>query len=134
MRAPPPSGPNSLEPFTELAWPCFAGILFGIHHHYILQAVALVRGGEGSFEVWLCSKGKALYPPSLPPSSQLSHVNLNYILCPATVDPFNGPHYRTAAILHQTICLLTLGKLYTLVVKAVLKALPEYQPIKSKED
>lgn len=88
-------GPKSLEPFKEWAWSCFSGILFGIHNHYILQPVAL-----------------------------LTHVNLNYVLCPATVDPFNGPYYRTAAVFHQALCLLTLGKIYTLIIKGVLWFLP----------
>ena len=65
-------------------------------------------------------------PPHLP---QLTHVNLNYILCPALVDPFNGPYYRTAAVFHQAACLLTLGKLYTLAVKLVFKLLPVYKPL-----
>ena len=74
-----------------------------------------------------CSPGKSLVmtmfthlymhthhtlPPSPIPLPQLTHVNLNYILCPALVDPFNGPYYRTAAVFHLAACLLTLGKLY----------------------
>lgn len=85
-------GPRSLEPFGEWAWCCFAGILFGVHNHYILQPVAI-----------------------------LTQVNLNYVLCPAVVDPFNGPYYRTMAVFHQAACLLTLGKIYTLIIKLVLK-------------
>ena len=70
-------------------------------------------------------------PPSPIPLPQLTHVNLNYILCPALVDPFNGPYYRTAAVFHQAACLLTLGKLYTLAVKLVVKLLPVYKlPLK----
>lgn len=64
---------------------------------------------------------------------QATHVNLNYVLCPATVDPFNGPYYRTAAVFHQAVCLLTLGKLYTLAVKLVLSFLPKYIPPMKKE-
>ena len=47
---------------------------------------------------------------------QLTDVNLNFVLCPATKDPFNGPYYRLAAVFHQALCLLTLGKLYSLVL------------------
>ena len=43
-------GPNSLEPFSEWAWSCFSGILFGVQHHYIMQPIALVRS-KGN-EVW----------------------------------------------------------------------------------
>ena len=67
-------------------------------------------------------------PPPFPHPPQLTHVNLNYILCPALVDPFNGPYYRTAAVFHQAACLLTLGKLYTLAVQLVFKLLPVYKP------
>ena len=65
---------------------------------------------------------------TIPHHPQLTNVNLNYILCPALVDPFNGPYYRTAAVFHQASCLLTLGKLYTLAVKLVFKLLPVYKP------
>lgn len=59
---------------------------------------------------------------------QLTHVNLNYILCPATVDPFHGPYYRLFAIFHQAICLLTLGKIYTLLIKLALRILSPILP------
>ena len=36
------AGPNTLEPFKEWAWSFFSGILFGVHHHYIMQPMALV--------------------------------------------------------------------------------------------
>ena len=38
------AGPESLEPLSEWAWSCFAGIVFGVHNHYILQLVGLVSG------------------------------------------------------------------------------------------
>ncbi|XP_065888024.1 transmembrane protein 164-like [Dysidea avara] len=84
-------GVHNLEPLNDWSWACFAGIVFGIQHHYVMQPVAIV-----------------------------SHVNLNFILCPATKDPFRGPHYRTWAVFHQTASLLIMGKLYTIVVKLIL--------------
>lgn len=51
----------------------------------------------------------------------MSEVNLNFVLCPAVVDPFRGPYYRTFAVFHQAFCLLTLGKIYTLVINLFLK-------------
>ena len=36
------SGIESLEPMKEWAWSCFSGILFGIHHLYIMQPVGIV--------------------------------------------------------------------------------------------
>lgn len=80
-------GIESLEPLTEWAWSCFSGILFGIHHLYIMQPIAM-----------------------------FTQVNLNFILCPANSDPFNGPYYRLAAIFHQAFCLLTLGKIYSIAL------------------
>jgi len=84
-------GVHNLEPLNDWSWACFAGIVFGIQHHYVMQPAAII-----------------------------SHVNLNFILCPATKDPFRGPYYRTWAVFHQTFCLLILGKLYTIVVKWLL--------------
>lgn len=92
-------GRESLEPYKEWAWAFFSGILFGVHNHYILQPVAL-----------------------------LTHVNLNYVLCPGTVVPFSGPYYRLAAVFHQAACLLVLGKLYTVAVRLLLRLFPAYNP------
>ena len=62
----------------------------------------------------------SIYTAPPHPSFQLTHVNLNYVLCPAIVDPFRGPYYRTAAVFHQATCLLTLGKIYTLIIRLIL--------------
>eukprot|EP00731_Ephydatia_muelleri_P013568 Em0007g878a len=50
-------------------------------------------------------------------SRLLTYMNLNYFLCLASVDPFRGPYYRIIGLFHQTLCLLFVGKVYTLVVK-----------------
>ena len=81
------TGADKLESLNDWSWSCLAGICFGIQHHYILQ-----------------------------PAAMATHVNLNFLLCPAEKDPFHGPYYRTWAIFHQTLCLLFLGKLYTVIV------------------
>lgn len=52
--------------------------------------------------------------------SQSTQVNLNFMLCPADKDPFNGPYYRLAAVFHQAFCLLTLGKIYSLVLHLLI--------------
>ncbi|VUZ47560.1 unnamed protein product [Hymenolepis diminuta] len=51
----------------------------------------------------------------LQPMSLLSHANLNQMLCPALSDPFAGPYYRIAAMIHQPILILIIGKLYSIV-------------------
>ena len=62
-----------------------------------------------------------LVQTSLPLSvCQLTHVNLNYLLCPALMDPFAGPYYRLWAVFHQTACLLLLGKIYTLFLRLII--------------
>ena len=66
--------------------------------------------------------------------SQITHVNLNFLLCPATVDPFNGPYYRLCAVFHQTACLLTLGKIYTVVLRLGLRILSPILPSRAEDD
>ena len=93
-------GPECLEPFSDWTWPCLAAITCGVQNFYILQPLAI-----------------------------LTDVNLNYILCPAISDPFNGPYYRTAAIFHQAPLLMLFGKLYSQAFRLVLRLLlPEYKP------
>jgi hypothetical protein len=88
----PCPGIDCLEPTTEFAWAIFSGIYFGIHQLFILQPLAMV-----------------------------SHVNLNFILCPARLDPFKGPYYRLAAVFHQMLCLLFCGKVYSIILKLVIR-------------
>lgn len=91
-------GPECVEPFSEWAWACFTGITFGIHNYFILQPLALI-----------------------------TYVNLNFILCPGNVIP-GGYYYRAFAIFHQALSILTIGKVYTLIIKRMLKFFPEYKP------
>ncbi|VDP19785.1 unnamed protein product [Echinostoma caproni] len=46
-------------------------------------------------------------------SFQLTGINLNHMLCPAVSDPFEGPHYRVIAMIHQPALILILGKCVT---------------------
>lgn len=47
---------------------------------------------------------------------QISKVNLDYMLCPSLSDPFEGPNYRLAAVLHQAILCPVLCKLCTITL------------------
>lgn len=38
------------------------------------------------------------------------------MLCPSPSDPFAGPHYRIAAMIHQPMLILLSGKLYSIIV------------------
>ncbi|KAI6649604.1 putative membrane protein [Oopsacas minuta] len=99
-------GPDSLEPITNLGWNMLTGIIFGIHHHYVLQ-----------------------------PLGALTHVNLNYILCPAERDPFRGQYYRFAAIFHQTFALFFLGKIYgTFIRYVIIPILPKIDYFAGEHD
>ncbi|XP_011409793.2 PREDICTED: transmembrane protein 164-like [Amphimedon queenslandica] len=84
-------GIKVLEPFKEMSWSFFTGSIFGIHHLYIMQPIGI-----------------------------LTQVNLNFMLCPATGDPFYGPYYRILAVGHQTFCLLFSGKTYTFLLRHLL--------------
>ena len=100
-------GQESVEPIFNLGWNALTAIIFGIHHHYILQ-----------------------------PIGALTHVNLNYILCPAERDPFRGQYYRFAAIFHQSFCLCFLGKIYGNFIRyVIIPLLPkiDYFPDKKKK-
>lgn len=47
---------------------------------------------------------------------QLTQVNLNQMLCPSPSDPFAGTYYRIAAMVHQPLLIIFLGKFYSIVV------------------
>jgi hypothetical protein len=92
-------GIKSLEPFKEISWAFFSGCVMGIHHMYVLQ-----------------------------PLAYLTRVNLNFMMCPAIGDPFNGPYYRLAAVGHQSLCLMFSGKAYTAFIRLViLPFLPKHE-------
>ena len=86
------SGLKALEPMREWAWSCFTVVVFGVHNLCFLQPIAMV-----------------------------TEVNLSYVLCPVPNDPFYGPYYRIIAAFHQTLCILTLGKLYSLFLRLVVR-------------
>jgi hypothetical protein len=63
-----------------LGWGLMAYGIWGAFHFLFLQPVALISMG-----------------------------NLNSMLCPAITDPFSGPNYRSAAIVHQLVTTILCG-------------------------
>ncbi|VDD82183.1 unnamed protein product [Mesocestoides corti] len=66
----------------------------------------------------------------LQPLSLLTHANLNQMLCPSPSDPFAGPYYRIAAMIHQPLLIIVLGKLYSIVVLSFHKSVEPFSVLR----
>ncbi|XP_063695554.1 transmembrane protein 164 [Culicoides brevitarsis] len=67
-------GVYSMEPLMDFDWNILGYAILMIYHFFFLQVFAVP-----------------------------TQVNLNHMLCPAILDPFDGQNYRIAAIIHQGI-------------------------------
>lgn len=88
-------GVYNVEPLTDMSWPIFSYGLNLAYHFWVLQ------------------------PAALP-----VEVNLNHMLCPAVLDPFEGPYYRLWATAHQSLLCPVLGKILCLLANFFLTQFP----------
>uniref|UniRef100_A0A336MF62 CSON014525 protein n=1 Tax=Culicoides sonorensis TaxID=179676 RepID=A0A336MF62_CULSO len=79
-------GVYNMEAVTDFNWNILSYAILMIYHFVILQIVAVPI-----------------------------QINLNHMLCPAILDPFEGPNYRLFAILHQGILCPLLCKLICII-------------------
>ncbi|GJQ70019.1 hypothetical protein Trydic_g22510 [Trypoxylus dichotomus] len=79
-------GVYNVEEFSDFSWNALSYSINIIYHFVILQTIAIP-----------------------------TEVNLNHMLCPAILDPFEGPYYRIAAVLHQSILCPLMCKTFCLV-------------------
>uniref|UniRef100_A0A2A4K0N5 Transmembrane protein 164 n=1 Tax=Heliothis virescens TaxID=7102 RepID=A0A2A4K0N5_HELVI len=88
-------GPYNIEPFWDFNWAIFSYCLNLIYHFIVLQVIAIP-----------------------------AQVNLNHMLCPAILDPFDGPWYRVAAVVHQAMLCPLLCKAFCLISDFCLTKFP----------
>ncbi|XP_004927596.1 transmembrane protein 164 [Bombyx mandarina] len=88
-------GVYNIEPIRDFNWSVFSYCLNLLYHFIILQIIAIP-----------------------------AQVNLNHMLCPAILDPFDGPWYRVVAVLHQALLCPILGKAYCLIAEFCLTKFP----------
>jgi len=88
-------GQYNLEPLSNWGWAMMAWSVEALYHWWVLQ-----------------------------PTGILFNTNLNCMVCPAVSDPFHGPHYRTIAMIHQTLLIPLLGKSYALFADFMITKFP----------
>ncbi|XP_072388792.1 transmembrane protein 164 [Diabrotica undecimpunctata] len=79
-------GVYNVEKYSDISWNAMSYGINLLYHFIILQVVAIP-----------------------------TEVNLNHMLCPAILDPFDGQFYRLAAVCHQAVLCPALCKLFCLV-------------------
>lgn len=88
-------GVYNVESLWDFNWSIFSYCINLLYHFVILQTIAIP-----------------------------AQVNLNHMLCPAILDPFDGPWYRIAAVIHQALLCPLLCKLYCILAEFCLTKFP----------
>ncbi|GAB6021303.1 hypothetical protein CHUAL_003918 [Chamberlinius hualienensis] len=88
---------------------------------YLLAVMCLLFGCELGFKFASRTVIYILNPCHLVTIVQITEVNLNSMLCPAISDPFRGTHYRAWAVGHQSLLIVTLGKVYCIACKLIFR-------------
>ncbi|CAH1965620.1 unnamed protein product [Acanthoscelides obtectus] len=94
-------GVYNVEEFSDLSWSAVSYSINLAYHFVILQGVGIP-----------------------------TQVNLNHMLCPALMDPFDGQLYRVYAVVHQAVLCPSLCKLYCAVSAFFLT---KFKPTKVKK-
>ncbi|KAJ8955641.1 hypothetical protein NQ318_001472 [Aromia moschata] len=93
-------GVYNVEQFSDYTWNAVSYSINLMYHFVVLQGVAIP-----------------------------TQVNLNHMLCPAVLDPFDGQMYRICAVFHQALVCPVLCKLFCLVSAFFLT---KFRPTKVK--
>lgn len=104
----PFQGVYNVEEFTDLSWNAISYSVNMLYHFGFLQAIAVV---SRSLFYFLSHRLITFFPIFFQPTE----VNLNHMLCPAVLDPFEGQFYRIFAVFHQAILCPVLCKLFCCV-------------------
>lgn len=88
-------GVYNIEDYSDFSWSALSYSANIVYHFVILQPIAIP-----------------------------TQVNLNHMICPAILDPFGGPYFRSAAVIHQAVLCPLMGKLFCAASSYMLTKFP----------
>lgn len=131
-------GAYNVEPLSDLSWSVLSYGLNLAYHFWVLQAFALVsivyiflflfllktKRKERKWKVNRKLFSNVRFYFFLIFKFQPAQVNLNHMLCPAILDPFQGQNYRVWATIHQFLLCPILCKSFCYVSNYLLTQFP----------